>query len=207
MRFLSMAILSFALAICMTSPASSQCPPPPATSPLAPGEIGLFYDTMGTQRCGSMLSTTTVYLVTRVPEGGFKEYVLPRIRRVSGPTFQSNTFLPIFPAGTPFHAGAAFDACASAYRNDASACPVVPGDLLVMAQYNLTPLGNVQGTACFETVCPTFSGIVAQPPTYVRCDRNSASPFTGGALMCIGINQLPVAVEPFSWGAVKAMYR
>jgi len=202
-----MAILSFALAICMTSPASSQCPPPPATSPLAPGEIGLFYDTMGTQRCGSMLSTTTVYLVTRVPEGGFKEYVLPRIRRVSGPTFQSNTFLPIFPAGTPFHAGAAFDACASAYRNDASACPVVPGDLLVMAQYNLTPLGNVQGTACFETVCPTFSGIVAQPPTYVRCDRNSASPFTGGALMCIGINQLPVAVEPFSWGAVKAMYR
>jgi hypothetical protein len=193
----------FAFTVAFTSTALAQCPPPPSSSSLAEGQIGLFFDQQGTQTCSSG-GATTLYVVARVPAGGLKGFVMPYLQQVSGPKV---TFLggPGLPPGSPFLAGGAFDWCASAYAPAANPCPVAQGDLVVIAQRSVL-FAPSSGIACFQTICPSNSGIIPIDPRYVRCD-SSEGQFTGGASMCIGFGESPVAVEPITWGAVKEMYR
>lgn len=182
----------------------AQCPPPPATSTLAEGQIGLFFDPLGTETCGYPGSFTPLYVVARVPEGGIAEFVIPMLLQLSGPGLQViGTGLP---SGSPYVGGIAYDYCASASRPDPETCPVTRGDLLVIAQITVMALGGGNGTACFQTGCPTFIGYAPFAPTYVRCDSGEGT-FAGGEMMCIGIGEPPTPVEAFSWGAVKAIYR
>ncbi|MEJ2722780.1 MAG: hypothetical protein P8181_16830, partial [bacterium] len=54
----------------------AQCPPPPPASLLETGEVGLFFDAMGTTTCADVPLGifVSVYLVGRVPEGGVASY-------------------------------------------------------------------------------------------------------------------------------------
>lgn len=191
----------FAFTVAFTSTALAQCPPVPPTSPLTEGQIGLFYNTAGTQTCGSPAGATSLYLVARVPSGGVSQFTIPYLSQVSGPGFL--VLGTEFPPGGPFIGGAAQDACANAYSPSPPTCPVAQGDLIVVAKINVLAFGG-SGTACFQTYCPTLGGSIPYPPTYLSCN---GSPGTFAGSLCIGVNQSPVAVEPVSWGAVKAIYR
>ena len=210
-RFL-LAFVTVALTTCIPALASTQCPPPPATSSLAEGEIGVFFDPLGTVTCGDLTVSgwTPLYVVMRVPAGGLKLFTIPELR----PAGDSVNFISVgqtsLPEDSPFLSLFYYSDCDQAIRPfEQTTCPVAQGDLVVMAHVSVYLFFPVTGTACFETVCPS-SGEDQQvfPSTllYVTCDGVSGT-FTGSQMMCIGLGEAPVPVEAATWGAVKAMYR
>lgn len=209
-NYFPIAVLMLAVAVCVPAATVAQCPAPPATSSLAEGEIGLFFDPAGTMTCGNIypFAPEPLYVVARVPEGGVAEFEIPQLDMLSGPA-SLHVHSWGLPEGSLYIAGRAFDACTRAYRPDEISCPVVQGDLLVIAQINVIAYtyDPVSGTVCFQTWCPTFAGGEAKAPAYARCDTGAWGEFTGGDSMCIGFGEAPLPVEETTWGSVKALYR
>jgi len=186
----------------------AQCPPPPPTSDLAEGEVGLFFDPLGTQTCAEIGVgvVTQLYVVARVPEGGIAQFAMPELLTSALPPGLMILGMPALPPGGLWEPLIVIDGCNQARRLDPQSCPVAQGDLLVISVTEVMALTPVQASACFQTACPTIAGVVAMAPPYARCDTGAWSAFTGGDGMCIGFGQAPVPVESSTWGAIKALY-
>lgn len=185
------------------SRAAAQCPPPPPVSPLEAGEVGLFFDPMGTTTCADVPLGlfVPVYLVGRVAVGGVASYSITELL-ASPATVVTGGSLP---AGAPFTVDFYADACNSAERIDPGICPAEEGELLVLAVYNVM-FFTVTGTVCFQTACPTIAGTVPMNPHYTRCDAAGGGEFAGGESMCLGLGEEPVPVESSTWGKIKSLY-
>jgi len=207
-RVHALSLLVLVPAICLPTTATAQCPPPPAVSPLAEGEIGLFFDKTGTRNCGDLAvgTKTPLFVVARVPAGGIARFTIPEL--LTGVLPPGVIIFPSkLPADSPYNPSIFADACSEGVRPDPATCPVAQGNLLVIAEIPVMAFAAVTGSACFRTMCPTIAGPVAMAPFYYRCDTGAAGEFTGGDMMCVGFNQAPVPVETHTWGAVKAFYR
>jgi len=207
-RNFAIAFLTLAVAACLPPAANGQCPPPPATSSLAEGEIGLFFDPYGTTTCAVIPIgvQTPLYVVARVPEGGVAEFQVPDLLAAVLPpgmmVFPSDS-----PAGGLYVPLISIDSCDGARRADPLTCPVAQGDLLVIAVPRVMLLAPFTGVVCFQTACPTFIGITPTAPAYERCDTGVRGAFFGGDAMCFGFGQAPLPAEEVTWGAVKSIYR
>jgi hypothetical protein len=189
-------------------PATGQCPPPPTTSPLGEGEIGLFFDPLGTTTCTDLVPAipATMYTVARVPAGGVARFSIPEILPVSVP---SGLIILSGSLGMPppgYQTLIVLDGCDEAERIDPMTCPVSQGDLLVIGVHEVIAFTPLTGTACFQTACQTIAGIMPRDPGYNRCDNGAAGTFVGGAEMCVGFGQSPVPVEASTWGRIKTLY-
>lgn len=195
-------------AVALPAAIHGQCPPPPATSPLAEGEVGLFFDPLGTQTCIEIGFgvPTPMYVVVRVPEGGIAQFSIPEIVTDQQPPGLILLGSAALPAGGAYEPLIVIDGCSVARRIDPESCPVSQGDVLPISVISVMALAPVTGTVCFQTACPTIAGIVAMPPFYNRCDTGAQGTFTGWNGMCIGFGEAPVATEPSTWGAIKAVY-
>ncbi len=201
------ALVVSVIALCLPTVVAGQCPPPPTTSSLVEGHIGLFFDPLGTTSCGDLVVNvpTPVYVVARVPFGGVASFDIPVVEPngsvagiILGPTG--------LPAGSPYDVSVYADACSQGVRPDPMTCPVAQGDLIVIAEMTLTMFVPFSGTVCFHTGCPTIAGTVAGNPTFTTCD-GVAGNFTGGTVMCLGFGEVPVSAQTSTWGAVKSLYR
>jgi hypothetical protein len=202
------AFFSVVLTVGQAGPATAQCPPPPGTSQLAEGEIGLFFSPQGTENCTDNAPTgiISLYVVARVPEGGVAQFSIPELRLLTAHP-QLIVLAPIsIPPGGDYEQLIVVDACGQARRVNPATCPVAQGDLLVISLVEVMALSPVIGTVCFETVCPTIAGIVAMAPFYNRCDTGTGGSFSGGEIMCIGFGEEPVPAGTHTWGAIKAIY-
>lgn len=181
----------------------AQCPPPPPTSPLGPGEVGLFFDAAGTMTCGEVIFgfSAPLYLVGCAPEGGIASYAISELMSPSPVIIPAGQL----PPGAPFNVQIFVDLCNMAERIDPGSCPVAEGELFVLTVYDVMFL-VVSGTVCFQTACPTFAGRVSMNPFYTRCDTGAGDELAGGLLLCIGLGQEPVPVGESTWGAVKSLY-
>lgn len=200
--------LLVALVAGLFSPSAAQCPPPPPESPLAQGQIGLFFDPAATITCAEpgVGVLTPVYLVARVPDGGVAEFAVPEL--MAKDTLPAGLVLVAtwgFPQGIPYDPLIVIDGCSRARRSDPATCPVSPGDLLVIAVAQVMLTVPVRDTACFETGCSTIAGPRAGAPDYARCDTGEIGLFAGWDNLCIGFG-VQVPVESRTWGAVKALY-
>jgi hypothetical protein len=200
------AFLAVFVAVGLPAVVVAQCPPPPSTSPLAEGEIGLFFDVLGTETCANIgVGVTPLYVVARVPEGGVAQFDAPELLTAALPpglTILGTTGLP--PAG--YDALIVIDGCDQFRRSDPASCPVAQGDLMVLSMTEVFAVTPITASVCFQTACPTIAGTVAGPPTYFRCDTGDPGAFAGWEAMCIGFGQAPVPVESSTWGAIKALY-
>ena len=207
-RMVVLILLSVIAAAGLPWVVGAQCPPPPASSPLAEGEVGVFFDPLGTQNCADIVVgvPTPLYVVVRVPEGGVAEFAIPELDwdalppglTVLGPA-------GLLPGGL-YDILIVIDGCGQARRKDPESCPVTRGDLLVISIIQVMAVVPVRDTACFKTVCPTIAGTVVGPPVYSRCDTGAWGEFKGWDGMCVGFGQ-EVPVESSTWGAVKALYQ
>lgn len=196
------------LTLSLSSPlVLAQCPPPPPTSQLEPGEIGLFFDPLGRETCGYMNpgSVTPLYVVTRVPDGGVEQFEMPELMSDDPPPGWLVTGLPILLPGGPFEQLIVIDACQAARAIDPNTCPVEPGDILVISVIEVVTFQPLQGTACFQSSCTTIAGPVAGNPHYLNCS-DEWHQFHGGESMCIGFGEAPTPVTPSTWGHIKALY-
>lgn len=206
---LSLAFVALVLATCTHTIAGAQCPAPPATSNLAEGEIGVFFDPLGTVTCGNPVvgASTPLYIVVRVPPGGMDAFPIPNL--VAANDIAAGMLIgPAFlPEDSPFLWNLVADDCNLGTRPDGQAtCPAAQGDLVVIAQLLVSLPVAMTGTACFETVCSSFIGDVSMTPSYTSCDGTNGA-FTGSETLCIELGTAPVPVETTTWGAVKATYR
>ncbi len=126
MRAFPIAFLALVVAVCLPAVVGAQCPPPFPTSPLAEGEIGLFFDSLGTETCIDIAVgvMTPLYVVARVPEGGVAEFVIPELLTDELPS--GLIIMP--PAGLPpgslYDPIIFIDARSQARRPDTTTCPV-----------------------------------------------------------------------------------
>lgn len=203
------ALLAVILGLTGGIPIGAQCPPPPATSPLAEGEVGLFFDPAGTETCGDIPIgvVTPLFVVARVPEGGVARFDLPELITADAPPGLVFLGLPRLGAGPAYQLLVIIDACQVAERVDPAGCPVTQGELLVLSVIDVLALAPLGGSYCYQTMCPTIVGPVIINTTYTRCDNGEVMSFTGGESMCIGFNEAPVPVAPRTWGAIKALFR
>ncbi len=181
---------------------SAQCPAPPPTSPLGPGEAGLFFDPAGTTTCAEVPFGTAVplYLVARAPVGGIASYAISELP-APGAVLVSSPQLPSYGLFSIIFNS---DICNTAERIDPGSCPVAEGELLVLAVYDVMFFVS-GGTLCFQTACPTIAGLVPMNPYYMRCDTGGGE-LAGGGSMCIGLGQGPVSVDSDTWSAIKLLY-
>jgi hypothetical protein len=188
--------------------AGAQCPPPPASSPLAEGEVGVFFDELGTQNCADLLVglPTWLFVVVRVPEGGIAEFGIPELVTDALPAGVVVLGTAGLPPGGLYDILIVIDGCSQARRPDPQVCPVTRGDLLVISTLQVMAVVPVRDTACFKTACPTIAGTVVGPPVYQRCDTGAWGEFTGWDGMCVGFG-VPVPVESSTWGAIKGLYQ
>jgi len=207
-RALPLAFLFVITGVCLPAVVVAQCPPPPQTSPLAEGEIGLFFDPLGTETCTEIVVGVAIplYVVARVPEGGVAEFEVPELLTEALPPGLIILAPASLPPGSPYDLLIVIDACSQARRPDPTTCPVAQGDLLVISMTQVMAFTPVSGTACFQTACATIAGVVAKPPAYYRCDTGAPGEFAGWDVMCIGFGQAPVPVESSTWGAIKSLY-
>jgi hypothetical protein len=206
-RALFLALLVAAVLGPFSAP-GAQCPPPPPESPLAPGEIGLFFDAQGTITCAEpgVGVPTPLYVVVRVPDGGIAEFAVPEIMPTEAlPAGMILVAASGIPQGIPYDPLIVIDDCSRARRSDPATCPVSPGDLLVIAVAQVMLTAPVRDTACFQTGCSTIAGPRAGATDYARCDTGASGTFTGWDDLCIGFG-VQVPVEATTWGAVKALY-
>ncbi len=192
----------FLLLLC--GPATAACPTPPTQSPLQPGELGLFFDAAGTISCAdpAVFTHTTVYLVTRVPEGGIAEYKLPHLQQDSA--VATADFPVTLPDPSAYLAFQVADDCNFASRQDTETCPVAPGEIQVLATYQVLRLGT--GTVEFKLECPTFAGPAEITPVYWRCDTGLPLEFTKGEYLRVTFGSPTVETKPLSLGTVKARF-
>jgi hypothetical protein len=198
------------LALCAllaTTAAHPECPPPDPGTPLAEGQIGLFFDPAGTTRCADVapFAQFTLYLVVRVPEGGIAEFEIPELLAVSAPPglLFLNTSLP---DGSLYDLHVYNDECSRGHRPDEMECPVTQGEILTIAKITMMAGLGGEAVACFQTGCSELAGPVAGPPQYTRCDGELAT-FAGWDALCVGFGTFPLATHETTWGAVKALYR
>ena len=192
----------------IAGPSWAQCPPPGDASGLDAGEIGLFVDPAATQNCLNSLplfSSTRLYVVTRLPEGGIAEYESPTVLPPSGTGLNVIVNRVNLPPSVGYEWLIVLDGCPRA-RWVTETCYVTPGDLLVLGAVDLLPIAAPVGVYCFRSACESIGGVVPQLPRFVRCDTGTQHEFTGGESMCIGIGTAPVAVQPLAWGGVKRLY-
>jgi hypothetical protein len=202
------AFVALLLAACPPTLANAQCPPPPAASSLAEGEIGIFFDPLGTVTCGNpiVLGSTPLYVVARVPAGGLDTFSIPEVRAMNSVAANMLIGPSFLPEDSPFLWVFNEDGCDQGVRPFETTCPVAQGDLIVIAQLSVLLPVAMTGTACFETVCSSVIGTVPATPFYTTCN-GASDDFTGSEMMCIGLGEAPVPVETTTWGAVKAIYR
>ncbi len=200
------ALASILIILLVPSNGFAECPPPLPSCPLGPGEIGLFFDPAGTTTCtevpyiGAMI---TLYMVLRVPEGGVASYAIPELLTSSGSVQVLGSTAP---GDTLYEVHIVLDGCSMAVRKDPQNCPVIEGDLLVLAAYQVM-LFTMTGTVCFQTACPTIAGTVPMNPAYTRCDTEEWGEFTGGESMCLGLGEAPIPTAERSWGKIKELYK
>jgi hypothetical protein len=182
----------------------SECPPPPAESPLGSGEVGLFFDLAGTMNCDEVMPfvPTELYLVARVPEGGIASFPISELLVTSGSLIVLSTSA-IVDYGFQVHI--VIDGCSQAVRVDPETCPTAEGELIVLAVYQVMFYAS-SGTVCFQTACPTIAGLWPMDPFYTRCDTGVFGELVGGASMCLGLGEAPVAVDASTWGKIKSIY-
>jgi len=207
-RALPLAFLFVIAGVCLPADIVAQCPPPPQTSQLAEGEIGLFFDPLGTETCTEIVAGVVIplYVVARVPEGGIAEFEIPELLTEALPPGLIILAPASLPPGSPYDPLVVIDACSQARRPDPTICPVARGDLLPISMTQVMVFTPMSGTACFQTACATIAGIVAKPPAYNRCDAGAPDEFAGWDMMCIGFGQAPVPVESSTWGSIKTLY-
>jgi len=187
--------------------AAAQCPPPPPKSLLTEGEVGLFFDPLGTLTCADLTVgvPTPLYVVVRVPEGGVAEFEVPELLTDQLPAELILIGTGSFPPGSSYDQLIVIDGCSRGRRPDQNSCPVDPGDLLVISVVQVMAAAPLRDTACFQTSCSTIAGPVAGAPAYERCDNGATGTFAGWDAMCVGFG-VPVPVASSTWGALKALY-
>jgi hypothetical protein len=199
-----MPFVALVAALFLPALAVGQCPPPPPTSDLLEGQIGLFFDPLGTMTCADPVAgVIPLYLVARVPEGGIAEFEIPVVESIYEYWPVGSSSLP---PDSPFDTVVYADACSHAVRPDPMTCPVAAGDLLVIAVVEITVTTPVIGAMCFYTACPTIAGTVQKHPSFKRCDTDVWEDL-GPAYFCLGFGEPYVRAETSTWGAVKSMYR
>ncbi|UCG50934.1 MAG: hypothetical protein JSW58_12130 [Candidatus Latescibacterota bacterium] len=186
------------------APGLAECPPPPTESPLAVGEVGLFFDTAGTMNCDEVVPfvITELYLVARAPEGGIASFSISELLIDPGPVLVLSTSVIV---DNSYQVQVIIDACSEAVRVDPEVCPTTEGELLVLAVYQVMFYVS-SGTVCFQTACPTIAGIWPMNPVYTRCDTGAWGELVGGESMCLGLGEAPVSVDASTWGKIKSIY-
>jgi hypothetical protein len=202
--FVGAILLSFTL----IPRAGAVCPDPPVESPLAMGEVGLFFDAAGTVSCANppVAVPTPLYLVARAPEGGIGSYGIPWLeatRLPSGLVFVTDTL--DLPASSRFELGQTADWCHQALPREAG-CAVAAGELVVLGVTTIQPVGPLAGTAQFQTRCPTFAGVRPEPVHYEACGSAELRTLEGGDHLAIGFGEAPVAAVPESWSTLKSRF-
>lgn len=189
----------------LAAPLGAQCPPPATVSPLQPGEIGLFFDAAGTQKCTDvpMLQTVQVFAVARVPESGIIRFSVGDLG-TEGP---SEILSEAITYAAGFEHQDIADGCDEGV---APTCHLDAGDVVALAVFDVLRTGDATlciGSFCRDTIAgPGPPG--SHTPVYWSCAPGaSPTPFTLGENLCLRLQDLPVAVEAAAWQLVKNLYR
>jgi hypothetical protein len=158
----------------------AQCPPPPASSPLVEGEVGVFFDPLGTVNCVDLVVgvPTRLYVVVRVPEGGIAEFAIPELVADALPPGLAVLGPAGLPPGGLYDILIIIDGCGQARRPDPQICPVKQGDLLVISIIEVMAVVPVRDTACFQTASASTVWVVLTPVEILSHFRQSF-PYTG----------------------------